>query len=638
MNADFFTRQARARRRTTLLLVYLAAAVLGTVAVLEVIVYIAFDLGQAAMEGQRLEAWLDHPASAGVALITLAVVACGSLWRWYQLRDGGAAVAEMVGARLVDLATADTGERRLINVVEEMSIASGTPVPVLYVLDHESGINAFVAGYRPSEAVLVVTRGALDALDRDELQGVVGHEFSHVLNGDMRINVRLIAVLAGLLALGKLGWYLLRSTARGRGRDKDGIAGMALLGVGLLIAGYVGMFFGRLIQAAVSRQREFLADASAVQFTRNPSGIAGALWRIQHHAEGSLLDARDAEDARHMCFAEGVRVRLRSLLATHPPIDTRIAAIDPHFAVKRAARARARPTPAPTPGVPGAAAGLAAGGAAVVGSVGTVQPAHMDYAHTLHASLPEALRDAAHTPEGARAVVLALLLTELAPERMVVARALLAREQGEVAARLADDLRGQVAALGAAVRLPVVDLATPVLRQLDDSARDALLASADRVARLDRSISQFEFVLLTLLRRRLRPGHGRADRRPLTSFEPVIADVRALLTLVARAGARDEASFERAFARAAAGFGAARLVPVHEAWCRSERLPEVLERLDRLSPLLKRPLLEACADCVLDDGRIEPAEAELLRAVSESLDCPMPPLVPESGWQASRRA
>jgi Zn-dependent protease with chaperone function len=297
---DFFEAQDRARRRSKRLVFLFVLAVIGIV----LSSYFAAMAGiNATNDGQRLQAdyweyqrtarWSDRPflhrwwnpqLFLAIAGGTVVVIGLASLFKWSQMRQGGSAVAEMVGGRAVDPKTTDLRERRLLNVVEEMAIASGIPMPAVYILDGEPGLNAFAAGLTTADAAVAVTRGTLDKLTRDELQGVIAHEFSHILNGDMRLNVRITAIIFGILVIGLIGRGILRSLGRGRirssgsGKNKGGgIALVLAIGVALVIIGYVGYFFGRLIQAAVSRQREFLADASAVQFTRNPGGIGGAL-------------------------------------------------------------------------------------------------------------------------------------------------------------------------------------------------------------------------------------------------------------------------------------------------------------------------------------------------------------------------
>lgn len=279
--------------------------------------------------GLSFPQWLISRHGLVTALAVVVLISAGSLIRWLDLAGGGERVANMVNARLIDPSTSDNDERQLRNIVEEMAIASGVPVPQLYVMDHETSINAFVAGYSPTEAVVVVTNGAITHLDRDELQGVIGHEFSHILNGDMRLNVRLIALLAGILMVGQIGLFLLRGSSRrsfGSSRRGKGQGLAVALGLALTVIGYIGVFFGRLIQAAVSRQREMLADASSVQFTRNPEGIGGALYKIG--LKSSYLDTTShASDVNQMCFGESARMKFSHLLASHPPVAERIDAI-----------------------------------------------------------------------------------------------------------------------------------------------------------------------------------------------------------------------------------------------------------------------------------------------------------------------
>jgi Zn-dependent protease with chaperone function len=203
-----------------------------------------------------------------------------------------------------------------------MALAAGVPMPQVYVLDQDAGINAFAAGHSPEDAAIGITRGGMTLLTRDELQGVIGHEFSHLLNGDMRLNIRIMGVLFGIVCLTVIGRVLLYARGGNRGR-----APMLLLGVALLVIGALGVLFGRLIQAALSRQREMLADASAVQFTRNPAGLAGALRKIGR--VGARIDSPHAGEVSHMFFENGLGKPVFGWLATHPPLAERIRALDP---------------------------------------------------------------------------------------------------------------------------------------------------------------------------------------------------------------------------------------------------------------------------------------------------------------------
>ena len=339
MATDFFDRQDHARRQTRRLVVMFALAVVVIVmAVYFVAVAVTGVVGEEPflrLDTPYPDALWWHPLLfLWVALGTLLVIAVGSLYKISELAAGGEVVALMLGGRAVNPQTTDLAERRLLNVVEEMALASGVPVPPVYVLDREPGINAFAAGHQPGNAVVAVSAGCLRCLTREELQGVMGHEFSHILNGDMRLNLRLIGAVNGILVLAIVGYYILRSAGEVRSSDSKsagGAAGIALLGVVLLILGYIGVFFGNLIKSAISRQREFLADFSSVQFTRNPAGISGALKKIGGLGAGSRIRDSHAHEISHMFFGDAFAGSFFNLFATHPPLVTRIKAIEPDF-------------------------------------------------------------------------------------------------------------------------------------------------------------------------------------------------------------------------------------------------------------------------------------------------------------------
>jgi Zn-dependent protease with chaperone function len=623
---DFFARQDQARRHTGLLIFYFLLAVLLIVLAVNGVVYffIAY-FADAQISSMPRETGLDDSIWLYISLFTLAVIASGSLFRFLALARGGVAVASMAGARPVSLDSKEAHERRYINVVEEMSIASGVPMPRLYVMEEETGINAFVAGYRPTEAVMVVTRGALDEFSRDELQGVVGHEFSHILNGDMRINIRLLAILAGILLIGKVGEIFMRGSGRNsRGKNQGMILGLALFAVG-----YIGLFFGRLIKAAISRQREFLADASAVQFTRNPSGIAGALYKIKQSVNGTLLNNSHAEDMSHMCFGETMRFSFKRLLATHPPLDERIKAVDPNFLRLRQQQTlgdEARAT-----AVPGAAMGFAgdsgiqASAEGLAESVGNPSAEHLAYGRQVHDRFDTAMLDLLHTPMGAEALIYALLLNRMDRSQGM------AFLQNEIDAALLSLVVGQqsvIEQLDKRLRLPMIDIAIASLKQLDDDSRGQFLQRLERLIKLDRKYSLLEFVVLTILQQRLAADASRVNRVSYYSFKAVHEDIRLLLSMLAQCSGQGANRVTAAYQRNMKTFFSEPppLLPVNDI--NISMITRSLQRIDQMPALMKKTLLTSCADLVMEDGLIMPAEAELLRAVAESIDCPMPPLLP----------
>ena len=575
------------------------------------------------------------PATTGVyvagALATAGIIFLVSLVNVARLGSGGAAVARMVGARPVAPSTADPLERRLRNVVEEMAIAAGMRVPEVYVMDEERGINAFAAGWSVSEAVVAVTRGTLERLTRDELQGIIGHEFSHILNGDMRLNVRMLGVLAGIVFLGSIGEFVMR-TVRGT-KEKEAIA-IFVLGVALFIIGYVGLFFARLIKAAVSRQREFLADASSVQFTRNPEAIAGALDQIRSSSAGTLIANRYAEEMSHMFFGQSVKMWMGGLLSTHPPLDERIRRVHPRFQpsayrprrqeapIPESAVSEARPTGRRSSDLSAAWGHTPAESAALVG---TMDAGKVDYAARLLAAIPPGLRDALRDRERAGPVIAALLLAEPEAARERQLQAIPGVAIAERIRQAAPLTRG----LGLAWHLPVIDLGLSALKPLQTAAKVEILAAIEAVIHADRRVSLHEFVVLALLRSELAPRPKAPETRKIRELAGETATV---LALVAYAGTRADATGARdAALQAAVRAGAATLgIP--------ERVPSpaeltldaagaALEALRSLAPMQKGVLVKGLFAAVTVDGTIRVAEAGLMRVVGAVLDCPLPPLL-----------
>jgi len=635
---DFFEEQHRARQRTGWLIVLFSLAVCGTViavyVAVKVAVHSAWDLPFDQFPGQFWNGALFWR----VAAYTVALIAAASLYKIRAVSASAESVVLGLGGRPVDPNARDPYERRLLNVVEEMAIASGVPVPAVYVLPGEPGINAFAVGLDVSRSAIAVTDGCLKLLSRDELQGVVAHELSHLLNGDSRINLRLLGLVHGILVIGLLGSMLLRTLGRlddsgKRRKIGGGLSIVVFVGASLYVIGSVGVFFTRLIKAAVSRQRELLADASGVQFTRNPAGLAGALKKIGGLDRGSRLLAARAEEASHFYFSEGMG-RFTALMSTHPPLAERIRFLDPAFqgempATMHSPVALEEEVPGVAAAVPGAR-GIAAQPRAVIASVGALSDQHIDYAQSLLARIPQRLRDSIREPWVARAVVLALLLDTNPETRAAQLKALLALGDPQ----LADHVSRASAALRTApaeARLPILDLALPALRRLSSAQYGELRAAVDRLIRADSRIGLFEYTLQCVLLRHL-AAHFE-PKRPEPAGGPqieVVGALSVLLSMLAHAGAADPAEAARAFEAARAQLSGDRffpaLLPREKLDLRA--LDRALGRLRDTAPRLRGDILRACVAAVATDGKVTIAEGELLRAVSDSLGCPMPPLLP----------
>ena len=651
---DFFLQQHRARRHTGWILIAFLLAVAGIVLSINVVggyVYLVATKSQLLPVGRALST-VPHSAYVITTIVVLGVILAGTLLRMHALSEGGVAVAEMVGARRIARDTGNLDEKRLLNVVEEMALASGVAVPQLFVMDGELSINAFAAGYSPNEASVVVTKGALESLTRDELQGVMGHEFSHILNGDMRLNIRLLGVIAGIVLIGSAGGFLMRVGSGGsyqhsfRSDSRGDVRGelrllLVCVGIALWLIGGIGVFAGRLIKAAISREREFLADASAVQFTRNPDGIGGALYKIAER--GSAIIGRHAEEVSHMCIGAPVGQMLElPWMRTHPPLEERMERLlgpqAPRLLKERIERAEARALAAqggpvveafasPLYAKSGVAGGAASGlpTAALVGSIGNPSPAHVDRARRLLDEIPAEVRTAAGSDSGAKAVVFALLLGEgeTRTRQISLVRENFGEDVAAQCGRFADALRP----FGAPLRLPALDIALPTVKALPGEARDRVLRSASELVRIDGKVTLGEFVLLTLLKRHLGAepkGPPPIKHRDVSS---VAAESAVVLSLLAHAGGGGMSAFNKGMDALGVKGG----VFHARAELRFDLVEGALYELKLLAPLKKPLFIKACVAVVMADDKLTVAEGELLRAVCAALDTPLPPILETSG-------
>lgn len=651
---NFFEHQEIARRRTSELIAYYVLAVILIVLAIYAVTLALLNWGTSADGEFRVSRFWVPELFLGVAGAVLVIIVVGTLYKIAALsHGGGAAVAGMLGGTPVPANTCDFELRRLMNVVEEMALAAGVPVPQVFVLEEEEGINAFAAGFTPADAVIGVTRGCLKALNRDELQAVLAHEFSHILNGDMRLNLRLIGVLNGILVIALLGYGLFRvfiysdSGSRGsrsssRGKKEGGL-GMALLlfGLALMAIGYIGVFFAKLIKSAVSRQREFLADASSVQFTRNPSGLAGALKKIAGYQPAGRITSQRAEEASHLFFSNGLTASWISLMATHPPLEERIRRIDPTFDGQipsfegvnpeeereeaiSALAGGARPVLAPPP-IPPSARKIQLTPGQLMAKVGVLDADHLDQATRLLARLPPRVRERIREAEGAQALVLSLLIgTDLS---------LRTRQMDYVTARnpalqvSVNETLGDLSHLSAEMRLPLVDLAFGALSGLTALQYETFRETVLTLAGMDQAIDLFEYALMRSMVRRLDPLYRKVKRPTIQYYDltGVSAVAVDLLATLAWTGAASPDAAAEAFHKGVGLLTAKRMPLPDAASCTLEHLDQALEKMLTASLPVRGRVLEACAACVAQDGEVTVEEGELLRAIADSMECPVPP-------------
>lgn len=642
---NFFEEQARAKQKTIKLLFLFPLAILG----LSLFLYLGLFLISIFLEDPGYISGF-HLNFIYILTTIIIVVMSGSFYKIQELRAGGSVVAEALGGWLVSSQTAGVKEQQLRNIVEEMAIASSLPVPSIYVLE-EPSINAFAAGLTPSDAAIGVTRGAITRLSRDELQGVVAHEFSHILYGDMRLNTRLVGILHGILIISLTGEQILYSIQHvdsysDENSDKSSKPRLALMLFGfiLLVCGYIGVFVANLIKNAVNHQREFLADASAVQFTRHPEGIAGALKKIGG-LKHKTLDSNRASEFNHMYFTQGVSPFMESYKSTHPPLEERISRLEPHWDRKFIKMTISDISPnsstlegssetsshvfvglagSDVPDVPSSAPRdyPASSVEEAIQFVGAPQKRHISTAQVMLQSLPEPLKKAGGTPENAQILVYRFLLHSRKDQRDKQLQLLQSRLSPQEMDTLKELIR-LVPVLNTKFRLPLLNLAIPALKECSTDQIKSFLENLHLLSASDQNISLMEWCLIRILKSSLSPTESGKNQYQLTDLPD---DIGIILSALAYTGEQNEEQVQNAFAHASKTLPSELELKVTKENSLKD-INDALNRLKELLPLQKPLLLKAMAKCVSFDNRTTAAEAELLRAVAGTLGCPMPPLL-----------
>ncbi len=628
---NFFEHQQQARSASTRMIVLFALAVLGVVVGITGIFLVSVGTPEAGPDDR----WVGAAVIAG----TLTLIILGaSAYKTFSLRDGGSTVAHALGGVPVHHHHQDYHYRRLINVVEEMAIAAGVPCPEIFVLEKEDSINAFAAGYSTSDAAVAVTRGALMRLSRDELQGVIAHEFSHILNGDMRLNIRLVGLIFGLMAIGVIGEYMMR----GGSKSRDG-KGIVFVGLAFLVLGYGGMFFGRMIKASISRNREFLADASAVQFSRQTIGLAGALKKAGGFASGSALQHKDREEVDHMLFADGAE--LSKMFATHPELSDRIKRLDPSFRPEQFAKLASKEStfdqwhadddPPSASSLLGQTADLSAPSnpssnmvSAITNSVANPSQSHVGYAHALRLTIPSELRQAAHTREQVVDVLLGLVVSPQAAWRNQQLD-LIEKHLGQHRRQGVNQLLPSLMQLAAEQRLPLASVAFPSLKLRSESELREVCKCLRALVNVDGKIDVFEYCLARLLERYVDESFAPAKSKPMGTHKLLDCklEIQSLFAVIASLGHQDAATAARAFQAGVHEALPNQLVSytANSNWLGV--LDQTLPTLDRLLPYAKRQLVMAMTTMMNFDAVITVAEGEILRVLCAYLHCPLPPIL-----------
>ncbi|MFH4572860.1 M48 family metallopeptidase [Vibrio diabolicus] len=610
---DFFDHQDAARQRTGLLVFLFSLAVVtitGLVSVLSIGIYYG-------VTGEHF----DQETALTYVLLCFAgvllVVTISSMVRLSALTsNGGRGVAESIGGKLISSNTLDAKHRQLLNVVEEMAIASGIPVPPVYVMQEERGINAFAAGMSIDDAVIGVTQGALDSFTRDELQGVIAHEFSHILNGDMRLNTRLIGVLFGITCIAHFGHLVLDNThhtsrvSRSSSDSDKGFAVIMLIAIICLVLGWIGTLFGSMIKAAISRQREFLADASAVQFTRNDQGIAVALKKIGSHMAGSSLNTKASDEMSHMMFGQSKLSGFSGLFATHPPLEERIRRIEPGWDGSFSQSSHLPTTSFENDNVSGFSSGT---------STQPEKPTTAELSEVgqqLLNQLPSELIDIAREPYSARFIAFALIFDGSELQREMIKSHIPNVSQAQLLPWLDYDLPLHL-------RFPLLELSIPALKSLSEGQKNRLCQVLRELSQTDDHYSLAEWCVINLLEKQLLESYG--CTKQIQSLKQLKESVFWLLRELAWVSHSQPEDAQRAFSSALTclGFNDAELQPANKNWGLNRA---ALELLLQLKPKSRRLFVKACRLAIESDGKVTVAEGELYRVIACFLEVPEPPL------------
>ena len=651
---NFFQSQAKARSQTKKLILFFGLAVLSLI-VLTNILFMGL-YGYLGLEGQALsfdyiKNQFDWRTFLLISAIVITFILIGSIYKTASLSSGGKVVAESLGGTLITHSTNNLQYKILLNVVEEMAIASGTPVPQVYVLQNEAGINAFAAGFSTDDAVIGVTQGALECFNREELQGVIAHEFSHIVHGDMRLNMRLIGILHGILLIGLLGYFIMRGSAF-RSRSKGGNS-LVFLGLGLVVIGYGGTFFGNAIKASVSRQREYLADASAVQFTRDSQGIANALKKIGGYKAGSKLETPEAQSMSHAFFSNALTNKFTSLFSTHPPLPKRIKQLQPNWSgtfentkpISNAERASheagisqfadssavATPKPRTSQQKPSMQSN---NNTDLTAGIGQLKQSQLDLAKAYLQAIPKVLQQAVHNPVGAQAYVYALLLSEAQIESKgdLQDEQILRRQWDYLSSYLPSDVYetthtifSLVSALAVEHRLPLLEMALPQLRQMPSLRYEAMLEQMRYLVFVDDKLSIFEWSISNIVSQYLKTKFDRADTKQVKyrTYEGVKKHIEIMLSALAIEFCEPH-DHEKILNKAKQLLGLSHLQLSENNEVAIEDFAGAVNVLRFLAYDLKEKVVQLCVFAVTQDNEYSPQEHEAIRAIAECLGCPMP--------------
>ncbi len=716
---NFYQAQDQARKQSRLLvaLFFLAVCALVLITNICVALFVLYSNPEYGLSGpidpsfaaNNIFQWcaqlansLGWKKSLWTSTLVFGVIFMAMGFKWMSLRQGGRVVAESLGGSIIQPSSKDALEKRLVNVVEEVALASGTPVPQVYVLKNELGINAFAAGLNPEDAVIGITQGALLSFNREQLQGVIAHEFSHILNGDMRLNMKLVAVLHGMLMIAESGYFFMKmgasnrhhrgglgsrsasigfGSSSGSHRRDNSIGGLFFVfGLSLSVIGLLGQLFGALIKAAVSRQREFLADASAVQFTRNPDGIAEALSIIGGASYQSKLEHHSAHELSHMFFSNANALEKPNSLfhpsqwlffATHPPLTERIKRIQPKWAGRfitqdinlNELNSHINPDPRYPSFDTIQAKGFHAGGATGTHGENTanlvapsaVSEAYnyvefeteettesvLDYSDQLtKTSLPNnqeiynELKVLMHQPYEASLIVFSLLMSDEKDIQKIQIDIIQSAFPNDSMSRLNTllSLKTKLDRLDSKQLLALFELALPSLKLLSLKQYQIQKSLLLKLIQADGKVDVFEWLLFQLVKQNLDRHFGLS--RPLKAkyktMHTLASMFEIVLSRVVHYGFEDKLEIEvdeqdkrLAFFRACDISGVKGVKLLNLEYCDGKEFTQAVHHLSFAYPLLKPRIIKGLLCAIHFDEEITDKERYVITAIAVVMDCPL---------------
>jgi len=560
------------------------------------------------------------------------VIVYGASKKFDELERGGYVIANELGGRLLFGESASSKEKTLINVADEMSLAAGVGSVPIYIIENKH-INAFVAGTTYDNAVLSVTRGAVELLNRDELQGVIAHEFSHIFNGDMKLNNFASGCISGILYIFIIGtelFFPLQFTAT---KHFSGITPKDVLrifvypltmsaGIALMLLGVVGVACAAFMQFALNRQREYLADASAVQFTRYPQGIANALKKIGMY--GDTLNNLRAGCYEHIFFSSH----------SSPSVGKRIKKIEPHwdgeFIETRDKQDEIFSRKKIHPLTMSIKALTVAHILGQITNSGVINDRALKHAKEVLNSIPDNVKQNAQNPLGAEFIIYTLLLDKNHESRKLQCIAIAGKlfkdlKHQDTAVKMLMDMYESIGFLEPVAYLDIIHICASTLKNISANQYAVFRKQVNELILHDEHVSVFEWCVRYIVLYPLDMAFG-LRKTPLdihTHIGALKNELEILLSALSYIQFKDDANGRDIFERVKkqGGITALKYIPYSEF--SPERFEKVVDEIQNSKPMVRRKILELCIFALNGDGEINNRDIAVIHALGEVLHLPL---------------